>query len=324
MHKTWTVAAWLALTMIVSIGCTRHASNVAPETVSSVASGAPESSDSAAQVVPVSQVTSESNTAFGADLSFLNEHFVVSDNAAGRFEPTRLHAQGNHIVFEYDNTDPGKPKTHGSESAIASDLNPDSVRTLGRWLEVDCKQDNPCVMAPGLQPKNTLNVGAIAEAYAEEAAQHLKRMILLQQGKAAPEVLHAAGEEEIAAYLRANVRSTAQIGPFSAFNRIIMVSGDDLIVDQDLLETDSGRRGHLTVKIRLSEANLAVSTGQDVGIGCDLGPDQTDLADCVSDTVGDQSNNIEIANVRNAPEVVKMLNRLILLHKREESASASQ
>jgi hypothetical protein len=326
MKKT-IIAVVLILMVALLIGCTKRSnqsvkqSEVADSSqTTGITSGNP-----FVALVPVSQRRADSKaTAMAEDIGFLNQHFVVSDNSMGKFEPTRFRADGNQIAFEYDNTDPGKPKTHGIESASAFDLNPDSVRTLAGWLAADCKDQKNCVLGSDSRPKNTMNVGAFAQASVEEASQHLKRILLLQQGKAAPEVQPEATEEEIAEYLTANVRKTARLGPFAAFNRVVIIEGDDLIEDQEVIETDTGERGHLTIKIRLSEASMAVSTGADVGIACDLAPGGDGLADCVSDAAGDHSNNIEIKNVRNAPEVVKMLNRLFLLHKREESASATQ
>jgi hypothetical protein len=322
MNKSTTAALWLLLTTSL-INCTRQSPKVESASAPGPAAVAV-APEAAARVIPVSQLASDSNAAFADDVSFLNQHFVLTDNQLGRFEPTRFGADQKQIVFEYDNTDPGKPKTHAVVSAPASDLDPDSVRTLASWLVVDCKDKKACIVSSDSGHENALHMGAFAQASVDEAAAHLKRILLLQQGKAAPAVVPEPTDEEIAAYLSANVRSTAQIGPFTAFNRVAVVAGDQLIIDQDLLEADTGQRGHLTVKIQLSEANMAVSTGPDVGIACDLAPGQDALADCVSDNAGDQSNNIEIKNIRNAPEVVKMLNRLFLLHKAEESASAAQ
>lgn len=325
--KRTIIAVVLILMSALLIGCTKRSNQSVKQSAvadSSQTTGIPSGNPSVA-LVPVPQTSADSKaTAIAEDISFLNQHFVISDNSMGKFEPTRFRADGNQIAFEYDNTDPGKPKTHGIESASAFDLNPDSVRTLASWLAVDCKDQKNCVLGSDSRPKNTMNVGAFAEASVEEAAQHLKRIVLLQQGKAAPEVHPEPTEEEIAEYLTANVRKTAQLGPFAAFNRAVIVDSDNLIEDQDVIETNTGQRGHLTIKIKLSEAHTAVSTGADVGIGCDLAPGEDYLENCVSDTAGDQSNNIEIKNVRNAPEVVEMLNRLFLLHKREESASATQ
>lgn len=93
------------------------------------------------------------------DISFLNQHFVISDNSMGKFEPTRFRADENQVAFEYDNTDPGKPKTHGIESASAFDLNPDSVRTLAGWLAVDCKDQKNCLLGSDSRPKNSFQSG---------------------------------------------------------------------------------------------------------------------------------------------------------------------
>lgn len=253
-------------------------------------------------------------------VGFLNQHFVISDNSLGRLEPTGFRADESHLIFEFDYFDSGKLETHHVESGSGTDLDPESVRDLAGFVFVDCKNQKTCVSESESGANAEFNIGPVADAYVEEAKQYIRQILLLQQGRQAPEVTHAPTEEEIARFLRASVPDSAELGAVRTFNRAVFILGDDLVEEQDGIEPRTGERGHLTMKIRLSEADIAVNSGTDVGIVCDLIPGGTALADCVHDNIGDHSTNIAIKGIPNAPLVAKMLNRLILLHKNQKAA----
>jgi TonB family protein len=118
------------------------------------------------------------------DVSFLNRHFRTLDNEAGRLEPTGFSVRDGQIIFKFNDSDPGKPMTHMVYSALAADLDPDSVADLNGSLWVDCKNQEPCVSKPeATADHKRIIIGPYAEDYSREAKQRFKRILLIQQGQ---------------------------------------------------------------------------------------------------------------------------------------------
>lgn len=181
------ISVWLIWVTIPLIGCAKR-SGQKPATT--------DQSQSQPQS-PQSQASADSNPAITEGVAFLTQHFVISDNDAGRFEPTAFRASKTQVTFEFDNTDPNKPKAHYVESASATDLDPDSVHAdFSGWLHVDCKDQKKCVSQTDSADKNEFLVGPVAEAYSEESGQRLKRILLLQEGSPAAATADAVSQPE--------------------------------------------------------------------------------------------------------------------------------
>jgi hypothetical protein len=148
-------------------------------------------SDHAVAPVPVSQTSADSKAAAMTEaISFLNRHFVISDNDVGKAEPTGFHADESRVIFESDYSDLGKPKEHIVESALAADLDPDSVRAtplspdLSRgWLYVYCKNQKDCVSETNNKDRDELLIGPIDDVYSDKAKQYLRQILLMQPGQ---------------------------------------------------------------------------------------------------------------------------------------------
>lgn len=167
------------------IGCTKRSDRPTNESAaadSSQTTGVP-SGDPSVALVPVSQTSADSKAAIEKGVAFLTQHFVISDNAAGRFEPTGFRTDDSHVIFEFDLSDPGKPKNHIVESALATDLDPDSVRDFAGWLLVDCKNQKTCVSETDSKEKDEFLIGPIDEVYFDKAKQYLRQILLMQLGQ---------------------------------------------------------------------------------------------------------------------------------------------
>jgi len=163
---------WIAASLI--IGCTK-------KTDQSMAPGA-QQSVTGTSVAVAQSIADSKGAAMAEEIRFLNQHFVIADNSAGKFEPKEVRTDEVEVFFDFDNTNPGKPTTHAIESALAKDLDPDSVRVFFSWLKVGCKNHGICVHQTGVGGKNEFSIGPIGEPYSEDAKEHLKRLLLLLQG----------------------------------------------------------------------------------------------------------------------------------------------
>ena len=164
------------------IGCTKPSSQSVKQ--SAVADSTQTAGVPSVALVPVSQTSADPKAAAISEaLSFLNRHFVISDNSAGRLEPTGFRADESHIIFEFDYSGPSKPKNHFVESALATDLDPDSVRYFAGWLHVDCKSQKNCVSQTDSGAKNELPIGPVDESYSDKAKQYLRQILLMQLGQ---------------------------------------------------------------------------------------------------------------------------------------------
>jgi len=180
----------LLLAVGLSIGCNKGqagASDNAPNQQPSSRSGSAPALQSAAKttaalVSPASADPKDGSIA--EDVSFLNRHFRTLENEAGRLEPTGFSVRDGQIIFEFNDSDPGKPMTHMVYSALAADLDPDSVADLNGSLWVDCKNQEPCVSKPeATADHKRIIIGPYAEDYSREAKQHFKRILFIQQGQ---------------------------------------------------------------------------------------------------------------------------------------------
>jgi len=181
--KRTIIAVSLLLVAGMLTGCSKDSNQSVKQPAfadSSQTTGAP-----SVALVPVSQTGADSKaTAMAEAVSFLNRHFVMLDNSAGRLKPTGFRVEDGRVIFEFDDSDPGKPMTHMVYSALAADLDPDSVADLNGSLWVDCKNLEPCVSKPeATADHKRIIIGPYAEDYSREAKQHFKRILFIQQGQ---------------------------------------------------------------------------------------------------------------------------------------------
>jgi hypothetical protein len=160
----------------------KQAETRAHSTPTAVALSADASTATATTIPP--SASTDSKAAIEKGVAFLTRHFVISDNSGGRLEPTAFHADNGHVIFEFDYSDPGKPKKHSVESAAAKELDPNSVRAdFVGWLHVDCKNQRTCVVESESGAKNQLLIGPIDEAFSDKAKQYLRQILLMQLGQ---------------------------------------------------------------------------------------------------------------------------------------------
>jgi uncharacterized lipoprotein NlpE involved in copper resistance len=147
--KRTIIAAAVILATTSLMGCNKRSDQSAKQSAvadSAQTTGAPSGDPSVALASQASADPKDGSIA--EDVSFLNRHFSTLDNEAGRLEPTGFSVRDGQIIFEFNDSDPGKPMTHMVHSALAADLDPDSVADLGGSLWVDCKNQEPCVSKP--------------------------------------------------------------------------------------------------------------------------------------------------------------------------------
>jgi TonB family protein len=266
-------------------------------------------------------------------LADINQHFIPSpgDTLSKWGDHIALSAKGNsvvNLVHTYDGkqraTQGGLWATfHGETSARISDLDIESISTntgvAEGFVAIDCKEKTSCVSWSEdgtVNRSRSMTLGEFAPGYSEEVAGYLRRVLLLEQGKAAPEIKHQPTAEEIVTYIRANVAPTARLGSITLFNRNLSVERNELVETEDAME--SGKLpAHVVIRANFKELNGSVLVeGSDIGLTCKASPTGGPV-NCISDSAGDTSWNTMIRGVSNAQGVAKMLERLILLHNQE-------
>ncbi len=227
---------------------------------------------------------------------------------------------GDKLIVSYDvrhqaPQDKASRTIHHVAELRLADLDIDSVdlndRTIYSDVRINCKGNTACGTDNGEKLRQLPLFCKGGSAL--EVADYLKRILLITQGKAAPEIKHQPTEKEIVAYLQSNIAPSMHlVGNITGFNRRFSLEGDELVMRLDL-RSDSPRTGHLVMRIKLSQlTDTVVASGSRIQLLCSAA--RTGLLNCVTDSSGDAFPHIEIDGVFNSQEVAPLLKRLIQLH----------
>jgi hypothetical protein len=259
-------------------------------------------------------------------LAHINQHFRSSHEfnewlISQKLSVSADSASGDKLILSYDikhqSTDKTWKTIHHRAEVLVADLDINSLDSIEHKINsqahIKCKENASCVTDNGEKSRDFYLF--CKSGYAEESAAYLERILLITQGKAAPEIKHYPNEKEILAYLQSNIAPSLLLsGGITGFNRRFLLEGDDLVMTLDL-RNDSPRTGHLVMRMKLSQLIDTVgASGSSIELLCNV-TRVGQLNNCITDNSGDAFPHIEIKEVFNSHEVAQLLKRLILLHE---------
>jgi hypothetical protein len=122
-------------------------------------------------------------------VNFLNQHSTPDDSGNSKLVSTGIRLNEGRLTNEYDYTESGKPTSHHVDSALAADLDPNSVKDAGvGYLDVDCKDQKPCATETTVGAKKYFMIGHFDVDRSNEAKQYLRQILLLEQGQSASKI----------------------------------------------------------------------------------------------------------------------------------------
>jgi Tfp pilus assembly protein PilF len=274
-------------------------------------------------------------------LAFINQRFVA--HCSHVFGSTYSICSHNDVLsivagkvvmdadFEETHTNGTVEYSHETDTVSVVDLDLDSLVVVDNNLvgtsgavHVDCKSKKKCVSVDYGQSKSSSRDQLIISNFylrdVREVGGYLKRVLELQQGSRISAIEHEPTEEEALSFIKAHLAPAGEAGGgFTYAHRDLTVQGDELVEVEDVMQYGK-QPGHLVVRGNLNDMNeLVFARGSEIVLSCSTS-NEGRLINCFSANTGQSLPIHVIMGVSNPSEFVKMLKRLIILHKSDDKS----